>query len=155
MASSLPCNQCRPDTHPPGQPGLRLGPLSKPMLMTKVALQHIRTHTSYYAVNQAWYWGVEADWQQEGIICTKHSPVISLPASGTCACRWLGSTQSLCEHPCPLASPLVAHLTSLSLSPLLPTETPGLPSPLLAHSRLTRTALLSCRCSGLAGRPWG
>lgn len=94
--------------HPPGQPGLRRGPLPRPRLMAKAALQYIRTHTSQYAMNQAWYWGVEADWQQEGIICRKHSTVMSLPASGTCACLRLENSQSLVQASLPPAFPLVS-----------------------------------------------
>lgn len=94
--------------HSPGQPGLRRGPRPRPRLMAKAALQYIRTHTSQYAMNQAWYWGVEADWQQEGIICRKHSTVMSLPASGTCACRRLENSQSLVQASLPPAFPLVS-----------------------------------------------
>lgn len=50
-----PHHPCSPEqaSPPPGQPGLRLDPLPRPMLLTKAIIQYIRTHTSQHALSQA------------------------------------------------------------------------------------------------------
>lgn len=136
-------------THP-GLPGLRLGPLPRPTLMARAPLQYIRTYTRQHTLGQVRGRGTDADGQHNGITCGEHGAVTSVPAD----------TQSSLRPSPPPSLPFArrlwaAHLTSLSLYPPLLTKTPGLPSSLPAHVCLTRRPPPSCRCSGLAGPPWG
>lgn len=103
--------------------------------MAKAALQCIRTYAFQHALGQAG--ALMRTGNRKGVTCREHRAVMSLPASGT------GQHPDTAGASLPPALPLaggpwVAHLTSLSFSPSLPTKTLGLPSALPSHLRLTK-----------------
>lgn len=82
--------------------------LSAATSMGKLGLQCIHTHISQHGLCQADSRSVDADRQQEAIICREHGTVRSLPAPGT---------QTWCKSPAPPSPSLAAPTTLLPVRP--------------------------------------